>query len=107
MPIYEYECTNCKCRFDIRQHFDDEPVAECPKCKSKSKRLMVPAPVIFKGSGFYVTDYRGKSPEVPSRPEPSPSSSTGTEPKASPKSIPESKTSSSASSSPTPTPSSN
>lgn len=57
MPIYEYECSICNCRFDKRQSFSDEPVAICPKCNSKSNRVLVPAPVIFKGSGFYVTDY--------------------------------------------------
>jgi putative FmdB family regulatory protein len=58
MPIYEYECTKCSHHFDKRQSFDDEVVAECPKCKNTSNRILVPAPVIFKGSGFYVTDYR-------------------------------------------------
>jgi putative FmdB family regulatory protein len=58
MPIYEYECTKCNHRFDKRQSYKDEAVANCPKCHNKSSRVMVPAPVIFKGSGFYVTDYR-------------------------------------------------
>jgi putative FmdB family regulatory protein len=57
MPIYEYECGECRHHFDKRQQFHDEPKAECPKCKGQSKRVMVPAPVIFKGSGFYVNDY--------------------------------------------------
>ncbi len=84
MPIYEYECSNCQCRFDVRQRFSDEPVANCPKCQSKSKRVMVPAPVIFKGSGFYVTDYRSKGSEgtssSDSKPSPSPSPSTNPSP---------------------------
>ncbi len=88
MPIYEYECSNCKCRFDVRQRFSDEPVANCPKCHSKSKRVMVPAPVIFKGSGFYVTDYRSKGSEgtssPTSKPSPSPSPSTNPSPSPSP-----------------------
>ncbi len=57
MPIYEYECSECSCRFEKKQRFHDEPVAECPRCQSKSKRIMVPSGIIFKGSGFYVTDY--------------------------------------------------
>lgn len=61
MPIYEYECTKCNHRFDKRQTFKDEAIAICPKCHTKSSRVMVPAPVIFKGSGFYVTDYRKDS----------------------------------------------
>jgi putative FmdB family regulatory protein len=61
MPIYEYECIKCNHHFDKRQTFSDEAVATCPKCHNKSSRVMVPAPVIFKGSGFYVTDYRKNS----------------------------------------------
>jgi putative FmdB family regulatory protein len=57
MPIYEYECDECSWRFEKKQRFHDEPIAECPKCQSKSKRIMVPSQIIFKGSGFYVTDY--------------------------------------------------
>jgi len=74
MPLYEYECDKCRDHFDIRQRFHDEAVAECPKCQSKSHRVFCPAPVIFKGSGFYVTDYRKeKDPEkvtasAPSKP---------------------------------------
>ncbi len=57
MPIYEYECSECSWRFEKKQRFHDEPVAECPRCQSKSKRIMVPSQIIFKGSGFYVNDY--------------------------------------------------
>jgi putative FmdB family regulatory protein len=57
MPTYEYECDECNWRFEKKQRFHDDPVAECPKCQSKSKRIMVPSQIIFKGSGFYVTDY--------------------------------------------------
>jgi putative FmdB family regulatory protein len=64
MPIYEYECDECRCRFDKRQLFQDEAKADCPKCKGKSKRIMVPSPVIFKGSGFYVNDYPNQRPEA-------------------------------------------
>jgi putative FmdB family regulatory protein len=57
MPIYEYECSECSWRFEKKQRFHDEAVADCPKCQSKSKRIMVPSQIIFKGSGFYVNDY--------------------------------------------------
>ena len=60
MPIYEYKCINCGHRFEVRQGFHDKPQAECPRCKKKAKRVFHPAPVIFKGSGFYVTDHRKK-----------------------------------------------
>ena len=58
MPTYEYECGHCSYRFDIRQGFDDEPEAMCPQCQSKARRVFHPAPIIYKGSGFYVTDSR-------------------------------------------------
>ena len=57
MPIYEYECSKCNCRFEKRQSFSDEAVTICPHCQSHSKRILCPAPVHFKGSGFYVNDY--------------------------------------------------
>ena len=60
MPIYEYECTKCNHHFDKRQSYADEAVAECPKCQNTSNRILVPAPVIFKGSGFFVTDHARK-----------------------------------------------
>jgi putative FmdB family regulatory protein len=58
MPIYEYECGSCRHRFEKRQGFDDEPKAVCPRCEGKARRVFHAAPVIFKGSGFYVTDHR-------------------------------------------------
>ena len=58
MPIYEYECGICHCRFERKQRFDEEPVVICPKCKGKARRVINSVPVIFKGSGFYITDNR-------------------------------------------------
>ena len=58
MPIYEYECLHCGHRFELKQGFHDKPQADCPQCKKKAKRVFHPAPIIFKGSGFYVTDHR-------------------------------------------------
>lgn len=64
MPIYEYECTACQFRFERKQTFDDQPIAICPQCQGKVRRLFYPAPAIFKGSGFYTTDNRkGAVPE--------------------------------------------
>ncbi len=63
MPTYEYECGSCHCRFDRKQRFDEEPVAMCPKCGSKSRRVIHSVPIIFKGSGFYITDSRKGAPE--------------------------------------------
>jgi putative FmdB family regulatory protein len=61
MPLYEYECEGCGVRFERRQHMEDEPVKECPECGSRVHRLIQPVGIIFKGSGFYVTDNRSKS----------------------------------------------
>ena len=58
MPTYEYECGLCQFRFERKQSFDEEPVAVCPKCQGKARRVINVIPVIFKGSGFYVTDSR-------------------------------------------------
>ena len=58
MPTYEYECDSCSFRFEKRQRFDEEPVAICPKCEGEVRRVFHSAPIIFKGSGFYVTDSR-------------------------------------------------
>jgi putative FmdB family regulatory protein len=61
MPVYAYECNDCGVRFERRQGFDDAPVKICPECEGKVRRLIQPAGVIFKGSGFYVTDHKGGS----------------------------------------------
>ena len=58
MPIYEYECGNCRYRFERKQNFDEEPVAMCPECQGKARRVLHSVPIIFKGSGFYITDNR-------------------------------------------------
>jgi putative FmdB family regulatory protein len=58
MPVYEYECGSCSHRFEKRQGFHDEPSAVCPRCEGKARRVFHATPVIFKGSGFYVTDHR-------------------------------------------------
>ena len=58
MPIYEYECSLCHFHFERKQRFDEEPVAICPKCQGKARRVLHSIPVIFKGSGFYITDNR-------------------------------------------------
>ena len=65
MPTYEYECQGCKKRFELFQSITAKPIRVCPKCKGKVKRLIgAGAGIIFKGSGFYATDYRkGKKPE--------------------------------------------
>ena len=62
MPRYDYECDSCHHVFELKQSFDSEPVASCPNCENRSRRLIHSVPVVFKGSGFYVNDYgKGKS----------------------------------------------
>ncbi len=58
VPVYEYQCDCCGSHFDIRQSFNDAPVAFCPKCKAKARRVFQAPPIIFKGGGFYVTENR-------------------------------------------------
>ncbi|MCX8122735.1 MAG: zinc ribbon domain-containing protein [Spirochaetes bacterium] len=59
MPTYEYVCTSCDNKFEIFQSIKDEPLKTCSKCGSEVKRLIGSgAGIIFKGSGFYVTDYK-------------------------------------------------
>lgn len=59
MPTYEYECQKCGHRFEKFQGIKEEPVKRCPECRGKVKRLLgTGAGIIFKGSGFYATDYR-------------------------------------------------
>ncbi len=60
MPTYEYECLECKYRFEAFHSMTAEPIKKCPKCGGKVKKLIgAGAGIIFKGSGFYVTDYKG------------------------------------------------
>jgi putative FmdB family regulatory protein len=62
MPTYEYVCSKCGHHFEKFQSMRDEPLKKCPKCsKSALKRLVGGgAGLIFKGSGFYITDYKNK-----------------------------------------------
>ena len=61
MPIYQYLCPSCNHKFELRQGFNDDCKVACPICNNGTRRLFVPVPVIFKGSGFYVTDSAKKS----------------------------------------------
>ncbi|MBA7649353.1 hypothetical protein ES703_57150 [subsurface metagenome] len=58
MPIYEYECGLCHFKFEKKQRFDAKPLTICPKCQGEVRRVLHPTPIIFKGSGFYITDNR-------------------------------------------------
>ena len=59
MPTYDYKCLACDVRFEKFQGITAPPIEECPECSGKVKRLIgAGAGLIFKGSGFYTTDYR-------------------------------------------------
>src|ERR1035438_3017318 len=62
MPLYEYKCKKCGHRFEKIVKFSDPPIKKCPKCKKGALEQLVSSPAIqFKGTGWYVTDYAGKS----------------------------------------------
>ena len=66
MPTYEYVCPKCEHAFELFQSMRDEPIKRCPKCKKLGVKRLVGggAGLIFKGSGFYITDYKKtKAPE--------------------------------------------
>ena len=58
MPTYQYRCLNCNLQFELKQSFDDKPIADCPVCHGIARRIFRPVPIIFNGPGFYVTDSR-------------------------------------------------
>jgi putative FmdB family regulatory protein len=61
VPVYEYQCDTCGLRFERRQHMSDKPLKDCPECDGHVHRVIQPVGVIFKGSGFYITDNRHQS----------------------------------------------
>ena len=63
MPVYAYKCKVCDHEFDLKQRFTDDRIQVCPVCEGETRRVIHHVPVVFKGSGFYVTDNRnGKGP---------------------------------------------
>ena len=63
MPTYEYECKACKHEFETFQSMKDDPLKKCPECGKNrlARKIGTGAGIIFKGSGFYETDYRSES----------------------------------------------
>ncbi|MEO6005783.1 MAG: FmdB family zinc ribbon protein [Opitutus sp.] len=62
MPTYEYVCTKCHHAFEQFQSMNDAPLKKCPKCKKAGLKRLIGggAGLIFKGTGFYITDYKNK-----------------------------------------------
>lgn len=80
MPTYEYHCAGCRKNFDLFQSMTEAPIKKCPKCRKAVTRLFgTGAGIVFKGSGFYHTDYK-RGPEPASA-----AASPKTEPSAKPK----------------------
>ena len=67
MPLYIYKCNQCLHQFEARQRYSDDPLIECPRCdEGQVRRIISSVGVVFKGSGFYVTDSRnGKTSSLP------------------------------------------
>jgi len=61
MPIYEYECRKCKAHVEAFQKLSDKPLSKCRKCGGKLERKISAPAIQFKGTGWYVTDYAGKT----------------------------------------------
>lgn len=64
MPTYEYRCTSCQNEFVTRQKITDEPLTVCPHCEQNTlQRVISPVGFSLKGSGWYVTDFKGNKKE--------------------------------------------
>ena len=98
MPTYEYLCKSCGHRFEAWQHFTDDPLTECPNCGSHIQRVLFPAGIVFKGSGFYKNDSRGSSASATVAPESDESSGGKSEAASTPATASESKPAQAASS---------
>lgn len=60
MPIYEYLCEGCAYKFEVKQSMKDDPIASCERCGKPVQRLISSPAIMFKGSGWYITDYSDK-----------------------------------------------
>lgn len=110
MPIYEYQCDGCSYRFEVKQSIKDDPLSICERCGKAVRRLISSPGIMFKGSGWYITDYSDKlkppsaagsetsTAKTEEKKEPTPSASTPTTTSSAPAATP----AASAGSSPTP-----
>jgi putative FmdB family regulatory protein len=61
VPLYDYQCDHCGHRFEVRQGINEDPLTICPQCEGSIRRVIHPVGIVFKGSGFYITDNRRQS----------------------------------------------
>jgi putative FmdB family regulatory protein len=68
VPIYEYVCQSCQHQFEVKQKFSDDPILSCIRCGQTVRKIISAPAIMFKGSGWYVTDYsdKMKAPDQPS-----------------------------------------
>ncbi|MDM7915180.1 MAG: FmdB family zinc ribbon protein [Candidatus Eisenbacteria bacterium] len=78
MPTYDYVCDHCGYAFELFQKMSDPPEQVCPRCDGKLRRLIgTGAGILFKGSGFYITDYRSPEYKAKAKAESVPASTSG------------------------------
>ncbi len=85
MPVYEYECEQCGTHFERTQSVRDEPIRRCPECSGTVHKVFHPAGIIFKGSGWYITDSRKSSSSAVTGESKNGDSKAGTDAKPEPK----------------------
>ena len=91
MPIYGYRCEKCGHEIEVLQRMSDAPPKRCPRCKGKLSKMMYPAGVVFKGSGYYTTDYKDAGKGSSNGTEKGTESGSESKPEAKPESKPEAK----------------
>jgi putative FmdB family regulatory protein len=82
VPIYEYQCEDCAETIEVKQSMKDDPLTACPRCGKRVQRLISSPAIMFKGSGWYVTDYSDKMKPSPGSEAPAPT--TGDKKEAAP-----------------------
>jgi len=88
MPIYAYRCSSCDCQKDVMQKMSDAPLSTCPECgKETFSKQLTAAGFQLKGSGYYVTDFKG-APKQSDAKEPKPEGKPDTKSEAKPKAAP-------------------